>query len=139
MAIIYHIDGIGVDSPRLNLDLNLVAAIYLGQIKYWNDSQIVAANPLLGSLLPPSIISVARRADIAGNITVDTISSLATTEELGKALSRVSSDWRTIVGTPSATPNWPVGPQWFPTVALKGMIAGIQQVKLSVSSSLIEP
>lgn len=59
---VIHVDGIG--PAELKLDGRLLAAIYLGQVRKWNDPRIAALNP--GLSLPSSRITVVRRADGSG-------------------------------------------------------------------------
>jgi phosphate transport system substrate-binding protein len=83
------------DSPKLNFTQDLVANIFLGKIKKWNDPQIVAANPKVK--LPDLAISVVRRADGSG-----------TTYIFSEYLSKVSKEWKDNIGTGKSL-NWPAG------------------------------
>lgn len=84
----------GVDSG-LKLSDDVVADIYLGKIKAWNDPRIVAQNS--GVKLPATAIAVAHRSDGSGTTFIFT-----------DYLSAVSADWRAGPGT-GKTVNWPVG------------------------------
>jgi phosphate transport system substrate-binding protein len=85
----------GVSSGSLKLTPELIAGIFLGTIKKWNDPALRAQN---GSLtLPDQAISVVRRSDGSG-----------TTYIFTDYLSRVSPDWKTKVGTGKAV-SWPTG------------------------------
>lgn len=90
---IVHIDGI--ESGKLKLSGDLLAKIYLGDIKKWDDAAIKALNPDLN--LPSADIQVVQRSDGSGT-------SWLFTNYLGK----VSEDWKTKVGVNKA-PKWPVG------------------------------
>jgi len=59
---VIHVEGIG--PAELKLDGRLLAAIYLGRVRKWNDPAIAALNP--GLHLPSSRITVVRRADGSG-------------------------------------------------------------------------
>ena len=83
------------DSPKLNFTQDLVADIFLGKIKKWNDPQIAAANPKVK--LPDLAISVVHRADGSG-----------TTYIFSEYLSKVSKEWKDIIGTGKSL-NWPAG------------------------------
>ncbi len=73
----------------------ILAGIYLGEIKKWNDAALHRANPRLH--LPDLDIVVVHRSDGSGT-------SYAWTDYLSKT----NSDWNAQVGT-SLTPRWPVG------------------------------
>jgi phosphate transport system substrate-binding protein len=73
----------------------VLAGIYLGKIKKWNDPILRRANPRLH--LPDLDIVVIHRADGSGT-------SYAWTDYL----SRISSEWKAQVGAGLA-PHWPVG------------------------------
>ena len=83
------------DSPKLNFTQDLVANIFLGKIKKWNDPQIAAANPKVK--LPDLAISVVHRADGSG-----------TTYIFSEYLSKVSKEWKDNIGTGKSL-NWPAG------------------------------
>jgi phosphate transport system substrate-binding protein len=74
---------------------DVLAKIFLGEIKKWNDPKIAAINK--GAKLPATDILVAHRSDGSGT------SNIFTTY-----LSKVSADWDRIVGKGSSV-NWPVG------------------------------
>lgn len=97
----------GVDSLRLTGPL--IADIYLGKIKKWNDSRLVAINP--GVKLPDLEITPVYRSDGSG-----------TTFNFSEYLCDVSSEWEKIMGKGKAL-KWDVG------IAAKGNpgVAGIVQ------------
>jgi phosphate transport system substrate-binding protein len=74
---------------------DIVAKIFLGEIKKWNDPKIAAVNK--GVKLPATDIQVAHRSDGSG-----------TTNIFTTYLSKVSKDWEAKVGKGSSV-NWPVG------------------------------
>jgi len=79
----------------LNFTPEVLAEIYLGKIKRWNDPKIRAANQ--GVALPDSEIVVIHRSDGSG-----------TTFVWSDFLSKVSSEWKNSVGSGSEL-RWPVG------------------------------
>ncbi len=79
----------------LKLNPEVLAKIFLGEIKKWNDKKIAAINP--GVKLPATEITIAHRSDGSG-----------TTNIFTTYLTKVSKDWETKVGKGSAV-NWPVG------------------------------
>lgn len=112
-VIAFNVEG--VKANELVLSGDVVADIFLGKIKKWDDLRIVRLNPYLK--LPSQPISVIRRSDGSG-----------TTYIFSKYLSSVSKEWEAKVGTGTAL-EWPVG------VGAKGNdgVAGnIQQTKNSI-------
>ncbi|RFP60343.1 phosphate ABC transporter substrate-binding protein PstS [Luteimonas weifangensis] len=85
----------GVPSGALKLDGPLLADIFLGKIKLWNDPRIVALNG--GVQLPAKKITVVHRSDGSG-----------TTFNFVNYLSKVSSDWKAKVGEGTSV-KWPTG------------------------------
>ncbi|HBO37787.1 MAG TPA: phosphate ABC transporter substrate-binding protein PstS [Pasteurellaceae bacterium] len=85
----------GIKPGELKLNGHVMADIYLGKIKRWNDSAITTLNP--GLALPNAEISVVRRSDGSGT-------SFAFTSFLAK----VNQDWQQKVGA-STSVNWPIG------------------------------
>jgi phosphate transport system substrate-binding protein len=79
----------------LNLSPDVLAGMFLGDIKKWNDPKIQAINK--GVKLPSTDIVIAHRADASGT------SNIFTTY-----LTKISKDWETKVGKGSSV-NWPVG------------------------------
>ncbi|WP_069263152.1 phosphate ABC transporter substrate-binding protein PstS [Paraburkholderia nodosa] len=85
----------GVKPGEITLSGPVLADIYLGKIKKWNDPAIVALNPKVK--LPDLDIAVVRRADGSGTSFIWT-----------NYLSKVSPDWKSKVGE-GTTVNWPTG------------------------------
>jgi phosphate transport system substrate-binding protein len=79
----------------LNISPDVLADIFMGTIKKWNDPRIAADNK--GVALPSSEIIIAHRSDGSGT------SNIFTTY-----LSKVSTVWESKVGKGSSV-NWPVG------------------------------
>jgi phosphate transport system substrate-binding protein len=84
-----------VGDGQLQLDGAVLANIYLGNIKRWNDPAIVALNPRLA--LPNEPINVVHRSDQSGSTFV-----------LTDYLSKVSADWKASMGAGTAV-AWKVG------------------------------
>lgn len=89
---IYNLPNV---SRPLNFTPEVLAEIYLGKIKRWNDPKLRAANR--GVNLPNSEILVVHRSDGSG-----------TTFVWSDFLSKVSPEWKSSVGKGSEL-NWPVG------------------------------
>jgi phosphate transport system substrate-binding protein len=83
-----------VEHP-LKFSPDVIADIFLGKIKKWNDPRIRVDNP--GVSLPATEITVVHRSDGSGTSAVFT-----------DYLSKVSPEWKEKVGT-GTSPSWPVG------------------------------
>jgi len=79
----------------LSLTPDVLAKIFLGEIKKWNDPKIAAINK--GAKLPATDILVAHRSDGSGTTAIFT-----------NYLDKISEDWHTKVGKGGSV-NWPVG------------------------------
>ena len=90
-AIVYNLRGVG--RAELKLTPEVLAAIYLKDIKNWNDSRIKAVNP--GLELPNQEIAVVHRSDGSGTTFIFT-----------NYLSKVSPKWKEKVGSATSV-NWP--------------------------------
>jgi phosphate transport system substrate-binding protein len=90
---VVNIDGI--KPGELILDGSLIADIYLGKVKKWDDAAIKTLNP--NAKLPAQDIVVVRRSDGSGTTFIWT-----------DYLSKVSVDWKSKVGANTAV-EWPVG------------------------------
>jgi phosphate transport system substrate-binding protein len=88
----YNITGV---SAELKFTPDVLADIYLGNIKNWNDPRLAKANP--GVKFPDEDIVVVHRSDSSG-----------TTYIFTDYLSKVSSAWKDKVGK-GVSVNWPVG------------------------------
>ena len=106
VAISYNLTGV---SGHLNLTGPIIANIYLGTVKYWDDASIKAINS--GVSLPHQTITVVHRSDGSG-----------TTGIFTHYLSAISPDWMSKVGA-GTTVNWPTG------VGAKGNSGVAAQVK----------
>ncbi len=85
----------GIEAGQLRFTGPLLANIYLGAIKRWNDPALAAANP--GVKLPDQAITVVHRSDGSG-----------TTFNWVNYLSKVSPEWKSKVGEGTSV-AWPVG------------------------------
>ena len=84
-----------VKPGELKLTGELLAGIYLGTVKRWNDPAIAALNP--AAKLPAQDITVVHRSDGSG-----------TTFIWSNYLSKVSPEWKQKVGEGTSI-NWPAG------------------------------
>ncbi|MCE5359514.1 phosphate ABC transporter substrate-binding protein PstS [Candidatus Igneacidithiobacillus taiwanensis] len=91
--LVYNLPG--VKAGQLILNGEVVADIYLGKIKKWNDPAIVKLNP--GLKLPDMNITVVHRSDGSG-----------TTFTFANYLSKISTEWKQKVGANTSV-AWPTG------------------------------
>jgi phosphate transport system substrate-binding protein len=91
VVIVFNLPGV----EALNLTGEVLADVFLGKIKAWNDPAIAALNA--GTSLPDSPITVVHRSDGSG-----------TTFCLVDYLSKVSAAWLKRAGRGTSV-NWPVG------------------------------
>jgi phosphate transport system substrate-binding protein len=92
-VMVYNLKG--VPSGAITLTGPLIADIYLGKIKKWNEAPIASQNP--GVKLPDQAISVVHRSDGSG-----------TTFIFVNYLSKVSPEWKDKVGEGTSV-AWPTG------------------------------
>ena len=92
VVITYNLPG---NNNLINLTPDIIADIFLGKIKTWNDPRIISINK--GVDIPSFPILVAHRSDGSG-----------TTNIFTNYLSKVSPEWKTKVGSGGAV-NWPTG------------------------------
>lgn len=92
VVVTYNVASI---AQPLHFSAEVVADIFLGKIKKWDDQRIKQDNP--GVDLPAADITVVHRAEASG-----------TTYVFTDYLSKVSPEWKTNVGT-DKSPKWPVG------------------------------
>ncbi len=93
IVIIVNVDGI--QPGQLKLSGKVLADIFMGFIKKWNDSAIKILNPNLR--FPDADITVIHRADGSG-----------TTFGITNYLSKISPKWKEIIGEGKSV-KWPVG------------------------------
>jgi phosphate transport system substrate-binding protein len=90
---VYNIKG--MSGGEITLTGPVIADIYLGKIKKWNEAPIASLNK--GVKLPDQAISVVHRSDGSG-----------TTFLFANYLSKVSPDWKSTVGEGTSL-KWPTG------------------------------
>jgi len=105
----------GIKPGELKLTGALIADIYLGKVKAWNDKAITDLNA--GLKLPADPITVVRRSDGSG-----------TTFLFTNYLSKVSPDWKAKVGADAAV-AWPEG---VGGKGNEGVSAYVQRIKGSI-------
>ncbi|MFV0389838.1 MAG: phosphate ABC transporter substrate-binding protein PstS [Pyrinomonadaceae bacterium] len=91
VVVTYNLEG----NPTLKLTPDVIAKIYLGEIKKWNDAAILADNP--DAKLPAADISPVYRADSSGTTAVFTDFLSKTNETFNQKV------------TASKQPNWVTG------------------------------
>jgi phosphate transport system substrate-binding protein len=92
VVITYNLQGI---AQPLHFSPDVIADIFLGKVKRWDDERIKKDNP--GVTLPAADITVVHRSDGSGTSAVFT-----------DYLSKVSPEWKEKVGT-GTSPSWPTG------------------------------
>jgi phosphate transport system substrate-binding protein len=102
----------GIAPGALKLDGTVLANIFLGKIKTWNDPAIAALNP--GVALPSAKITVVHRSDGSG-----------TTFNFVNYLSKVSPEWKSSVGEGTSV-QWPAG---IGGKGNEGVAAYVKQIK----------
>ena len=110
-VVTYNVPEIG---PALKLSGDVVADIFLGKVRKWNDTRIATLNP--GTRLPASDILVVHRSDGSGTTFIFT-----------DYLSAVSPEWRSKVGKGKEV-QWPTG------IGAKGNEGVAAQVKQTPGS-----
>ncbi len=105
----------GIKPGRLRLSGSVLADIYLGRIRKWNEAPLAALNPDIA--LPNTNITVVYRSDPSG-------SSLLWTQYL----SHSSSEWQTQVGA-SLAPKWPTGTGG---VGNEGVASYVQRTRFAI-------
>ncbi len=110
---VVNIDGIA--AGQLRFSGALLADIYLGKIKKWNEKPIADLNP--GVKLPDDPITVVRRSDGSG-----------TTFLWTDYLSKMSPEWKQKVGASTAV-SWPEG---VGGKGNEGVAAYVQRIKGSI-------
>ncbi len=110
LAAVVNVDGVAAGQLKLTGDL--VAQIYLGKIKRWNDAALVAANP--GLTLPDLEIVPVHRAEGSG-------STLTWTHYLSSA----NADWKAGPGSDTLI-EWPAGQ---PAEGTSGMLEAVAGTK----------
>jgi phosphate transport system substrate-binding protein len=92
VVLTYNLEAL---KQPLRFSPEVIADIFLGKIKKWNDPKIAADNP--GVTLSANDITVVHRSDGSGTSAVFT-----------DYLSKVSAEWKEKVGA-GVSPSWPIG------------------------------
>jgi phosphate transport system substrate-binding protein len=92
-SVMYNLDGV---KNAIHLNGKLIADIYMGNVNSWNDARIRRLNP--GVNFPDRKITPVYRSDGSG-----------TTYNFTDYLTSVSSSFKSRVGGPNTTVNWPTG------------------------------
>jgi len=85
----------GIPTGKMKLSAEVLANIYLGKVKHWDDASIAATNP--GLKLPHKAITVVHRSDGSGTTWIFT-----------NYLSKISKTWKEKVGNNKSV-SWPAG------------------------------
>lgn len=112
VSVVYNVPNV---NSGLRLTSDIIAGIFLGSVRKWNDASIAAQNP--GVSLPNSDIIVVHRSDGSG-----------TTYVFSDYLSRTNQTWKSAVGTGKSL-NWPVG---IGSKGNEGVGGSVQQTLYSV-------
>lgn len=91
VCVTYNVEG----NANLKITPDVLADIFMGKIKKWDDERIKKSNP--DAKLPSADISVVHRSDGSGTSSIFT-----------DYLSKVSADWKKDVGAGKSV-NWPTG------------------------------
>lgn len=91
IVIAYNLPG----NPKIKLNGKVLADIFLGKIKSWDDPELVKLNPDVK--LPNMRITVVHRSDGSGSTYI-----------LSQYLSKISEEWKSKVGIGKAL-KWPTG------------------------------
>ncbi len=94
VAMSYNLPSVPADK-HIKLTGALIADIFLGKVKKWNDAALTQLNPDI--TLPDAAITVVHRSDGSGTTAIFT-----------KYLSAVSPEWSSKIGA-NTTVNWPTG------------------------------
>ena len=114
-GVVPVINVAGVASGAMKLDGDLLADIFMGKVKMWNDPRIVALNG--GIQLPAQKITVVHRSDASG-----------TTFNFVNYLSKVNGAWKSGVGEGTSV-KWPTG---IGGKGNEGVAAYVKQIKGSI-------
>ncbi|MEO0258993.1 MAG: phosphate ABC transporter substrate-binding protein PstS [candidate division WOR-3 bacterium] len=108
VVLVYNLKGVS----ELRLTPDIIADIYLGIIKYWNDPRIQKINPEVK--LPKLVITPVYRSDASGTTFVFT-----------DYLSKADIKWRERMGAGKSV-NWPVGIGGKGNPGVAGMVQQIE-------------
>src|ERR1700690_1611455 len=94
-GVVPVINVAGIKAGELKLAPDVLADIFMGKIKKWNDPRLVQINP--GLKLPDTAVTVVHRSDGSGTTWIFT-----------NYLAKVSPDWSKTVGSDKSV-AWPTG------------------------------
>jgi phosphate transport system substrate-binding protein len=114
VAIVYNLEG----NPKLRLDADALAGIFLGKIVKWNDLRIAALNPQVA--LPDQDIAIVHRGDGSGTTFIFT-----------DYLSSVSADWNSEIGKGTSV-YWPGG---FAGIGSEGLAERVRELPAPLATS----
>ncbi|MGL4813167.1 MAG: phosphate ABC transporter substrate-binding protein PstS, partial [Beijerinckiaceae bacterium] len=114
-ALVPAVNLAGIDQRGIKFTGPVLADIYLGKIKKWNEKPIADLNP--GVTLPEANINVVYRSDGSGTTFVWT-----------DYLSRISDEWKSKVGANTSV-SWPVG---IGGKGNEGVSASVKQIANSI-------
>ncbi|MGL4496534.1 MAG: phosphate ABC transporter substrate-binding protein PstS [Beijerinckiaceae bacterium] len=114
-ALVPAVNLAGIDQRGIKFTGPVLADIYLGKIKKWNEKPIADLNP--GVKLPEANINVVYRSDGSGTTFVWT-----------DYLSRISDEWKSKVGANTSV-SWPVG---IGGKGNEGVSASVKQIANSI-------
>jgi phosphate transport system substrate-binding protein len=106
----------GIASDNLRLDAKVLADIYLGRVRRWDDPRLQALNP--GLHLPSANITVVHRGDASG-----------TSFLFSRWLALYSEEWRQLPGAATLTPAWPLGTAG---TGNEGVASSVQRTRMSI-------
>ncbi|MHB1591242.1 MAG: phosphate ABC transporter substrate-binding protein PstS [Sulfuricella sp.] len=114
-GVVPVINVAGITPGQIKLNGTVLADIFLGKIKKWDDPAIVALNK--GAKLPDAAITVVHRSDGSGTTFIFT-----------DYLSKVSPEWKTKVGENTSV-AWPAG---VGGKGNEGVASYVKQIKNSI-------
>lgn len=114
IAVAFNVEGV----DELKLTGDVIAKIFMGEIKKWDNSEITALNP--GASLPNENILVMHRAEGSG-----------TTYNFAAYLSMVNNEWKNKMGAKKEI-DWPESPAFIGAKGNDGVTAQIKGTQNSI-------
>lgn len=111
----------GLNDVHLNLSGPILAGIYSGTIKFWDDAQIKGANAAVASKLPHEAIITVHRADGSGDTFIFT-----------QYLNDTTPSWKSGPGY-GTTITWPAVQNAVGATGNPGMVQACQSTKYSIA------
>jgi len=97
VVVLFNLPEVEAVDGQLILSLDILASIFLGKVRRWNDAVMIELNPDLKDVLPAAPISLIVRSDSSGS-----------TEIFTSALSVASQDFREAIGPVTSFSDLPV-------------------------------